>query len=1394
MKNKTLLLLGLLFCLGYNVSAHLPGKLSKPKVVSVQLRSICANSESSIDQEINNVRAHLLGGGDCWWDFTNGQYIVPKVDPTSGQEEVSSIFAASVWLGGIDPNGNLKLACQDYRTSGENDFWPGPLNENTGTTDEGTCKNWDMHFRVTSDDIRQHLANLASGNLNPDDIPLNLRGWPARGNPYFLLVHKFELPFNKKQGLAGFYDTDGDGSYEPLEGDYPSIEIRKCEPYRRYPDEMIFWIYNDEGAGATHGKTKGKVIQMEVQVQAFGYQTSDALNDMTFQRYKLVNRANDYLDSTYFAMWVDPDLGCYLDDYIGCDTTADLMYVYNQDEIDGQPGCNCPSPSGEVPTYCNNVPMLGVDYFRGPTHLVKKINDQGEEIDVVEEIGMSSFMYYNNRQVGAPNPATTDPELPNEFYNYITGSWKDGLPLTYGESGYNPGSTDFTKYALPSSPNNALGWSMCTADLPFGDRRTLQASGPFKLLPGTTNELIIGVPWVAGINQACPDIELLLRADKLAQGLFDNCFERLEGPDAPIVDWVELNQQLIAIVSNDTPLSNNKDESYQQLDFLAPDSIRLNTDPKVQEQALYKFEGYKIFQLINPNVSTKDFDDPDLARLVVQVDKKNNVQRIFNWEDTQDPAFPDDPKKKVFYPVEKVKGTNTGIRHSFAINEDQFSTGNVRALINHKKYYFAVVAYAHNNYAFFKVINGKETGQQNPYLEGGRVEIKTVIPRPIVDQVLHAAYGDGVPITRLEGEGIGHHFVQLDETSRSAMLEDNFNGEVTYLPGKGPINITIFNPFEIKEGDFELEFVDSNNTDATVDFDAHWVLRAKDDNGNYKDVATSTFGIDAFNEQLFAQYGFSVTIEQTAETGNYATGNMDASVLSPGKSNGAIGAEIAYKDVNNTWLSGISDQETGIFNFIKTKKDEKDHLLDPEQGLSKMGDGFFVPYPLVSGTLATGVATSAGLPRTITPAWTGKYTSKTQNDEVTGLSYDNKPVDPSFLRQLPNVDIVLTADPSKWSRCVVLESASEYYTTNIPDVERDLALITESPAGRLRQSFDTRYALSVGKLDQDGDGRPDPDNSVEPDSLPDPTPTDPNKKRLNPIKGQPSRGMGWFPGYAVNVETGERLNVFFGENSCYSNALKTSYTGRDMLWNPTDEFVRTDKTIGEVTDLLLGGQHWLYVTNTPYDACDYLRSRLNPDYWPVNPLKIYNKRPAMPQIAWAGTLTMAPGFQLKPLSQGLIPTETVVSLRVDNPYQVRVNKGTGHPKYQFRISGQAMQPLNDIQVANALDSIKAVPNPYYGFSQYETSSTSNVVKITNLPAKCIVTIYALNGNFIRQYKRDEQYAPYQQITPALEWDIKNNKGIPVASGVYIIHINAYGMGERTIKWFGITRMFDPSGL
>lgn len=1333
---------------------HPDGYKPSERTNKVKYRDVCANSTSAIDQRINNVRARLLGGGDCWWNFTDGRYIVPKVDVSSGQQEVSSIYAGAVWIGGYDDFGNLKLACQDFRSATENDFWPGPLDPVLGTTEAVTCENWDRHFRVTGDEIRQHLRNLAAGDMNPNNIPRGLREWPAKGNPYFVDVWGFDLPFTN-QALAGFFDADPqNGTYDPLEGDYPSIEIRGC-PLDRYPDEMIFWIYNDEGGGQEHTQSRGRTIRMEVQVQAFGYVTNDALNDMTFQRYKLINRAQESIDSTFFAMWVDPDLGCSVDDYIGCDTALSLMYVYNQDPVDGQPGNTCDG----VPTYNDKVPMIGVDYFRGPRA------PHPDNPDSLVELGMSSFMYYNRGGADGGNwpAAMTDPASPQAFYNYITGSWADGTPCTYGGTGYNPntGAADID-YVFPEDPNKPFpAWSMCAVNQQFGDRRTLQASGPFRLDPGAVNELIIGVPWVADISYPCPDMEPLFRADRLAQGLFDNCFKLLDGPDAPTVDWVELDREVIAVLTNDL-ISNNYKEGYVDSDFLAPDSLRNSPDPAKRALIEYHFEGYKIYQLLNPNTSNADFENPDRSRLVYQVDIKNGINRIYNWEES---INPNDPATKIYTPSIQVEGLDAGIRHTFSIKDDQFATGNDRRLVNHKKYYFVAVAYAYNNYGTFDPFTG--AGQPKPYLLGRRSsEIHTVAPRPIVDQVLNASYGDGVAVHRLEGVGVGGNFLDLDSTTRANILRPGFDSILGYKSGRSPINVTIFNPFEVKPGDFELSIIDDNLTDEVLDnATARWQLTHL----GTGHVVASEQTIAQLNEQIVPEYGFSVSIAQTLDAGD---NNEDT--------NGAIGSEVEYANVNEPWLIGYPEQDLAPFHYVLTKAIEPDEQLDRSRGLSIMGNGWFVPYNLADWR----VALRQNLPndRVITPGWTEKGSTAIGTLASSSMgSIEDRRV---RLTQLPNVDIVLTSDTSKWSRCMVVESASVYYTASefpkLPD------LLTESPANRARQMFDVRFSPSVGKFDANGDGLPDPDGAVNPSGTGIPA---------NQV-GQPIRGMGWFPGYAVNVETGQRLNIFFGENSAYHSGINPAFTGRDMMWNPTNQFFREEGQLEDYYDLLLGGQHWVYVTYTQYDGCEAMRRRLTPEF-STQPAILKVQR--MRDIAWAGMLQTAPGFQMKPLNQGLIPNETVIKLRVDNPYQTWYNdddnnRRSGHPKYRFSTGGQEPSKLDQVQVENALDSIKAVPNPYYGFSQYETSQFSNIIKITNLPGKCTVTIYSLDGKFIRKYERNEVYQPYQQITPDLEWDLKNSKGIPVASGVYLINVQAPGLGTRTIKWFGIARQFDPSGL
>ncbi|MFN0213133.1 MAG: hypothetical protein ACKVT2_02660 [Saprospiraceae bacterium] len=1320
------------------------GRKALKSAKKAQYRDLCANSESAIDQAINNVRARLLGGGDCWWDLSRGRYIVPKVDPASGQPEVSAIFAGAVWLGGIDPGKNLKLACQDYRNDSKNDFWPGPISLG-GVTESFTCANWDRHFRVTGDDIRKHLANVAKGNLNPNDIPRNIRGWPAKGNEYFQAVWGFDLPFTT-QALAGFYDVGPTlGTYEPLEGDYPSIEIRGC-PLDKYPDEMIFWIYNDHGGGQAHARTNGDAIQMEVQVQAFGYTTNDELNDMTFQRYKLINRALDRIDSMFFAMWIDPDLGCDEDDYIGCDTAKSLMYIYNQDQVDGNPGATCPSGAA---TYGSNIPLLGVDYFRGPLGI--RLDSMGEDEEY--ELGMNSFMYYNRGGGGQG-----DPTAPNQYYNYITGTWADGTALTYGGSGYNPGNPTAPRirYCFTEPPNQP-GWSMCTAGLPLGDRRTLQASGPFTLKPGAVNELIIGVPWVPDIEYPCPDMENLFRADKLAQGLFDNCFELLDGPDAPTADWIELNKEVVVVLTNKQfPESNNftdRNEDYQQLDFLAPDSIKNSPIPAIKEQALYKFEGYLIYQLRDENVSAKDYSNPEKGRLVYQVDVKNGVKKLYNWVETRDPAT----DKKVYYPVLQVEGTDNGIRHTFNITEDKFASGNDKRLINHKKYYFSVIAYAHNSFAPLDPFAQPVTGQQRPFLAGRKnIQIKTVIPRPIVDVSLNTAYGDGVVITRLEGIGAGGNFIDLDDDTRNRILNSDFDSTLTYKPGRGPLTVNVFNPFEIQDGEYELKFVDGNRSDTKLDDTSRWELRKLPDGA----VIAAERTISELNEQIVLQYGFSVNISQTGDPGQKQDDR-----------NGGIGAEIEYSNPNESWLFGFEDDLGGnpFFNFVKTAALEEDETLDPKQGLSKLGNGWFVPYVLADWD------TDATELDVITPAWTNSLNNAAVGDRKKKLG------------ELPNVDIVLTSDKSKWSRCIVIETAAKVFTN---DTSR-YKIQNNGTKGRLM--FDTRYSLSVGKNDSNGDGLPDPDGELNPTTAP------ANQGIPAALQGTPVYGMSWFPGYAVDVETGQRLNVFFGENSGYSKNLDAGYTGRDLLWNPTDQFI--DTFPGYWGGAVLGGHHWIYVMNTRYDSCTQLRKRLTPEFGaPAFKVQQVGK------IAWAGMVQLATGFKMKSLNDGLIPNDTRIKLRVDNAYQTWYDDDnlinpidgkpwrTGHPKYLFKIQGREPSALTSVAVENALDSVKMVPNPYYGFSEYESSQFTNTVKITNLPGKCKVTIYSLDGKFIRQYSRDEVYMPYDQITPAIEWDLKNSKGIPVASGVYLVHVDAPGMGERTLKWFGIGRQYDPSGL
>lgn len=694
----------------------------------------CVSPTAQFNIDINNVRAKLLTGGDAWWNLSEAGYEVPKGDGTGSR--LTAIFAGAVWISGVDAGGNLKVAAQRYRQEGD-DFWPGPVTN--GSVEKQTCNKYDRFFSVLGANINKartaYLNNPTGVTLA--DIPKDVLAWPAKGNQYIatdpnLLGETFVVSDN----LAPFKDVDGDGFYDPTQGDYPVIPCRGQDA-EAYGDQMVFWVFND--VGNQHTATNGQAIGVQVNALAFAFQTTDDINNMTFYNYQITNKSSNNLFQTYVSQWADPDLGNFSNDATGCDVNRSLGIVYNRTtpDVDAQ----------GVSGYQTDLPLIGIDFFEGP------LSDSGQQL------GLSSFVYFTN---GA-QPAQSDPGSAAQYRNYQTGFWADGTPFTLGGTGY--GGTIPTKYIFPGNPIDPSQWSemqpSVAGTLTPGDRRFVQTSGPFTLRTGQPQYVTIGVVFVrppGGVGLP-PNFETAIGpADDKAQALFDACFKLLDGPDAPTLAIRELDNKFIINLRN-TVGSNNIGEGYEQTSTEIP-KFFISGNDTIFNDTTYVFQGYKVYQVVGPTVSATDLDDPSKARLLTfaQSDIKDNVTRIINYERNANLGLD--------IPVLKVDGSNKGIINSFVVDEDLFATGNNKKLVNHKTYYYTAIAYAYNNFLPFDPDAPNPDAQKRPYLVGrNRFKIYSAIPH-IQDArnegtVINSAWNDGVEVKRIEGQGNGGNALNL---------------------------------------------------------------------------------------------------------------------------------------------------------------------------------------------------------------------------------------------------------------------------------------------------------------------------------------------------------------------------------------------------------------------------------------------------------------------------------------------------------------------------------------------------------------------------------------------------------------------------------------------------------
>jgi hypothetical protein len=987
----------------------------------------------------------------------------------------------------------------------------------------------------------------------------------------------------------------------------------------------------------------------------------------------------------------------------------------------------------------------------------------------------------------------------------------------------------------------------------------MQSAGPFTLEPGAVNYITFGVPWArATSGGSWASVELLRVVDDKCQALFDNCFKVIDGPNAPDLTIRELDQQLIIYLSN-TAISNNYKEGYIELDPEIPvsrvesegyydtvhaqingvDTVLLspieefNTTEYFYDR-YYRFEGYKVYQLANAEVGADELSNNDKARLVFQCDVRNNVSRLLNYEY--------DESLHANVPRLKVEGGDAGITHSFVVTEDKFATGENPNLVNHKTYYYMAVAYSYNNYLPYNQEDALGLlGQKKPYLEGRKnIQCYSAVPHKTVNgTVLRSAYGDKPAITRLVGVGNGGNELELsDETINEILFDENGKVKIandstnrfgnpnypicyhpTYKAGYGPIDVKIVDPLNVKSHRYELWFDDMfeqysynitrNNEvrgDSAARMVSHWYLRDLDEPESEPIMSdtTTVYG----NEQMFIDRGISITITQTYDIGRIKVGEyysapdsnsgQDPSPENPANwypymtivapNNGVINSSIEFDDPTKPWLDGIRDYDVAdsYLNWIRSGT-----YASPEKSLAWTND-----YSCISETGNGGESKNKPWDpgenyekialRTWSPALLASYWKQGEPNNPGPLYGQSAQYDEGFCKT-SSIDVVLTSDTSKWTRCPVIEMCNDKN-------------LSEGGADR----FYIRNHASIDPAGKTCEDYPENDSRHTPNTA------DPNNPAY--IAGN---GMGWFPGYVIDVETGARLNVAYGEDSYLEDM-----GGRDMKFNPaklqktTVDYGESVQTIdpaifrGTDNEPVFGGKHfvyiwrmdsipmvnsapWKHVKNFGYDGGQLLYNTLNfiQSMSSAGQAKNILGR-FYRMVEWIGMPMGIEGMEWLPEGN-----DCRIRIRIAKPYA----PGYGYelqtpnedlmindlnPKYQFSINGWDPIHNDEAKTESDLNLITVVPNPYYAYDTYEGNALTNRVKICNLPEKCVVSIYTLSGTKVRQFRKDND-------SPNIDWDLTNFASTPIASGFYLIHIkDLTSGGERVIKFFGAMRQVD----
>lgn len=517
------------------------------------------------------------------------------------------------------------------------------------------------------------------------------REWPVdRGAPYI-----------ERNGQPGYQAPPLSASAKDLiEQNLDEPGVAGADP-NSPADQVVWTVFNDLNRSLSLGLYGSEPLGLEVQMTMWGYKRTDAMGNLYFKRYRIINKGGAevapgvrgafYIDSMYIAQWSDPDLGAFGDDLCGSDSLRSLGFVYNGNAIDTEfRKFNLPPPS------------VGYDFLAGP--IVPGAPTDSAVFDLKRRYGyknlpLTSFAYFSAGSGISDPPFTYEGTL--RWWRMLQGFVPD--PSTSPWRLYPSGPFPASKYPLSGDPVTGAGFVDglgTTYSFAPGDRRIVLNSGPFRLAPGDTQEVVVGT--VAGLgSDRKSSVAVMKFNDQFVQNTFNALFQVPKPPVAPDVKVSELDGQVVLEWGSNLARVNEIENT-------------------VNQPGAYKFEGYNVYQL--PSRSSRLSE----GRRVVTFDLPTDPAVVLDLQ------F--DPNSGQILELPVQFGTNSGIQRYFRFNRDYIR--DIDKLNNGQEYYLVVTAYSVATQAGFL-----------PRALESDVQVLTVRPRVPFGAVYGSRYGDTLKVT-----------------------------------------------------------------------------------------------------------------------------------------------------------------------------------------------------------------------------------------------------------------------------------------------------------------------------------------------------------------------------------------------------------------------------------------------------------------------------------------------------------------------------------------------------------------------------------------------------------------------------------------------------------------------